>query len=67
MKLKFFIPVIVIVFAFASCYKARKCECYYTQYTDSTSKVLYINGNKKDSEKACKNMADSMDFCAIKN
>jgi hypothetical protein len=50
---------------FVSCYKAHRCECTFNNI-DSTSKVLFINGTKNDSQKACKNMADSIDHCLLK-
>ncbi|MGZ4062538.1 MAG: hypothetical protein ACXVP0_06185 [Bacteroidia bacterium] len=50
----------------ASCTKARKCECRHVT-TDTTTKVFFINGTKNVSGKACKNMADSIETCVLKN
>jgi hypothetical protein len=29
--------------------------------------IFYINGNKKDSKKACVNLADSTETCTLKD
>ena len=36
------------------------------QSMDDTS-TFYINGNKKDSKKACANLADSTETCTLKD
>lgn len=64
--MRFTLIILLIVMAAASCDKARKCECTHVT-ADTTTKVFFINGYKKASAKACKNMADSLDTCTLKN
>lgn len=54
-----------MVFILASCNKARKCECIDRAIQDTS--VIYVNGNKKDSKKACTNLADSTETCVLKD
>lgn len=55
----------------SSCTKARKCECIDTSaqalQSGMDTSVFYINGNKKDSKKACANLADSTETCTLKD
>lgn len=69
--MRFLIYISAVVFILASCTKARKCECVDTslqavQSMQDTS-IFYINGNKKDSKKACANLADSTETCTLKD
>lgn len=46
-----------------SCNEARRCECY--DKPTETKSTFYINGNKKDSKRACVNLADSTETCTL--
>ena len=48
---------------FQSCTKARKCECADSKF--NRKEYFFINGTKKDSQKACTNMADSTEICSL--
>ena len=61
MRFLFFISLVLAVLV--SCTKARKCECYNS--VSDTKEVFYINGMKKDSKKACINLADSNEVCNL--
>lgn len=58
----------LFVFILASCVKSRECRCYQNVpgVTDTVPDIIYINGNKKDSKKACVNLADSNEVCTLK-
>ena len=69
--MRFTLYISALIFILASCTKTRRCECVDTsmqaiQSTQDTS-TFYINGNKKDSKKACSNLADSTETCTLKD
>ena len=66
--MRFVISIVIAAFIITSCNKARKCECVdsYVYATEDTT-IFYINGNKKDSKKACANLADSTEVCTLKD
>lgn len=51
-----------------SCVKSRECRCLenVSYGTDTLPDIIYINGTKKDAKKACINLADSNEVCALK-
>jgi hypothetical protein len=63
--MRFLLSILVVLFILLSCNKARKCECIDSAIQDTS--VVYINGNKKDSKKACTNLADSTETCTLKD
>jgi hypothetical protein len=69
--MRFLIYIAAILFIITSCNKARKCECIDTsqqaQQSGLDTITIYINGNKKDSKKACVNLADSLETCTLKD
>lgn len=69
--MKKFISAFILFLFIVSCNKARKCECVDTSLqavqSGMDTSVFYINGNKKDSKKACANLADSTETCKIKD
>jgi hypothetical protein len=68
-KLKGLLYIFLFVFALLSCNKARKCQCVdvsiQAQQSGVDTAIYYINGNKKDSKKACTNLADSTETCTL--
>lgn len=64
--MRFILYISALIFILASCTKARPCECIDRGVLQDTS-VFYINGNKKDSKKACSNLADSTETCTLKD
>lgn len=67
MNLKF-LTILFVISILASCVKSRECVCYENipGVTDTVPDIIYINGNKKDSKKACINLADSNEVCTLK-
>lgn len=67
-KMKKIILILVSVLLLGACVKSRLCECYENTagVTDTMPEKFYINGNKKDSKKACTNLADSNEVCNLK-
>jgi hypothetical protein len=69
--MRFFLYIVTVVFMITSCNKARKCECIDSSMQAAQSmqdtSIIYINGNKKDSKKACANLADSTEICTLKD
>jgi hypothetical protein len=58
-----FVSVIITILVLAACTKARKCECYDSVY--DKKETIYINGNKKDAQKVCVNIADTNEVCTL--
>ena len=71
--MRFVIYISLILCLNLSCNKTRRCECidssaYATQSLSvPDTSIIYINGNKKDSKKACVNLADSTEICNLKD
>jgi hypothetical protein len=69
--IRFLTAIFILLFVLVSCNKARKCECVDGSLSAAQSgmdtAVFYINGNKKDSKKACANLADSTETCTLKD
>lgn len=67
-KMKKIILILISVLMLGACVKSRLCECYENTsgVTDTMPDKFYINGNKKDSKKACTNLADSNEVCNLK-
>lgn len=69
--MRLFIYIASVIFLITSCNKARKCVCVdsslQAQQSGFDTHVFYINGNKKDSKKACVNLADSTETCTLKD
>jgi hypothetical protein len=61
--MKYSIHILLLVCIFQSCTKARKCECVDATY--DRKEVFFINGTKKDAQKACTNLADSTEVCTL--
>ena len=68
-KLKGLVYIFLCAFVLSSCHKARRCECYdssiQAQQSGIDTAIYYINGYKKDSQKACTNLADSTETCKL--
>lgn len=69
--MRLLLHIVIFVILASSCDKARKCECVDSSLQAAQSgvdtSVFYINGNKKDSKKACANLADSTETCTLKD
>lgn len=62
-KMKRLACILITFCALVSCTKARKCECVDSKY--DRKEEFFINGTKKDSKKACANLADSTEVCTL--
>lgn len=63
--------VLLLFFAFfvlMSCVKSRECRCFenVSYGTDTLPDIIFINGTKKDAQKACIHLADSNEVCTLK-
>jgi hypothetical protein len=61
--MRFIIHILLLLCITQSCTKARQCECVDSTYDRKEN--FFINGTKKDAQKACTNMADSTEVCNL--